>query len=140
MAISAVADPPVAMSTLLYAIILLRSLQRTSILVAYASPWPFSMRPISRPKFCIVGGARLLNWSARALAATFSFVYTMAEKSLSSQLRAISSTARDRVFPAPNTPATHRSDLPVRIASNIAMVTVSRWPSPCAANGMRQFR
>ena len=45
----------------------------------------------------------------------------MATQSLSSQLRAMSKTARDRVLPAPKTLAIHKSDLPVRMASNNAI-------------------
>ena len=45
-------------------------------------------------------------------------------------LRAMSKTARDRVLPAPKTPAIHKSDLPVRMASNNAIETVKTCPSP----------
>ena len=63
------------------------------------------MRPSNRPICASVGGVRSLTWSARAFAATFSLVKTTAEKSSSSQLRTISNTARERVLPAPKTPA-----------------------------------
>ena len=55
MAISAVAEPPVAINMRFSAITLLRSLHRTSIFVAYASPLPSSMRPSNRPKALRVG-------------------------------------------------------------------------------------
>ena len=98
------------------------------------------MRPSKRPNCASVGGLRSLIWSARAFAATFSLVNTTAEKSSSSQLRAISSTARERVLPAPNTPAMHKSDRPVRMANSSATVTVRTWPSPCPAKARRLSR
>ena len=67
MAISAVADPPVAIRIRFSAMTLLRSLHRTSIFVAYASPFPSSIRPSSRPKVDCVGGERSLIWSAVAI-------------------------------------------------------------------------
>ena len=63
-----------------------------------------------------------------------------AEKSSSSQLRAISKTARERVFPVPSTPAIQRSDRPVRMASNSATVTVRMWPSPCPVKASKLSR
>ena len=56
MDISAVADPPVAMRMRLDAMIRFRSLHRTAILVAQASPLPSSIRPRSRPNCVNVGG------------------------------------------------------------------------------------
>ena len=67
-------------------------------------------------------------------------VYTIAQKSVSSQLREISKTASERVLPAPKTPAMHRSERPVRIARSNATATVRTCPSPCAANGSRLLR
>ena len=131
--ISAVAEPPVAMRIRFCATMQLRSLQRTSMRVAYASPLPSSMRPSRRPKYVWVGGRMSLIWSARASAATFSFVNTSEEKSSISQLRAVSRTARDLVLPAPNTPAMQRSERPVSMARSSAMATAKTWPSPCPA-------
>ena len=51
----------------------------------------------------------------------------------SSQLRQQSKTARERVLPAPKTPAMYRSDRPVRMANDSATVTVRTWPSPYPA-------
>ena len=48
---------------------------------------------------------------------------TTAEKCSSSQLRAMSRIARDLVLPAPNTPAIHKSERPVRMTSSSATVT-----------------
>ena len=60
MDISAIADPPVAIRMRLDAMILFRSLHHTSILVAYASPLPSSIRPRSRPN-CFNVGAKVTD-------------------------------------------------------------------------------
>ena len=65
------------------------------VLVAQGSPLPSSIRPSNRPNWASVGGDRSLT----------SLGKTTAEKSSSSQLRTISNTARERVLPAPKTPA-----------------------------------
>ena len=48
MAITAVAEPPVAIRIRFSAITLLRSLHRTSIFVAYASPLPSDLADVQR--------------------------------------------------------------------------------------------
>ena len=45
----------------------------------------------------------------------------------------MSRIARDLVLPAPNTPAIHRSERPVRMARSSATVTARACPSPCPA-------
>ena len=74
-------------------------------------------------------GVGIADLSARAFAATFSLVWMTAEKSLNSQLRALSNTARERVFPV----RIHPQYRGLRIASRRATVPVRMWPSPCPA-------
>ena len=45
----------------------------------------------------------------------------------------MSRIARDLVLPAPNTPAIHRSERPVRMARSSATVMARTCPSPCPA-------
>ena len=58
MAISAVADPPVAIRMDRLEMMRLRSLHRTSIGEAEAAPFPSSIRPLRRPSLPQVGGAK----------------------------------------------------------------------------------
>ena len=82
-------------------------------------------RPGLCPRQCVPRGA-------------LQFVKTTAWKVGSAQCSDCSATRRtasDLVLPAPSTPATHRSDLPVSTASSRATVTARTWPSPWAASG-----
>ena len=69
-----------------------------------------------------------------ALAAVFSFVMTMRFREGSIIIRPAMRAAAARVLPAPNTPETHRSVRPVRIAKTREETILRKCPSCCCRN------
>ena len=98
------------------------------------------MRPRSRPNFRQSWRAEITDLISKGFRRDVLLRVDDCKKSSSSQLRATRKTARERVFPAPKTPAIQRSDRPVRMAGNSATVTVRMWPSPCPAKTSKLSR
>ena len=118
---SPVAEP---MSIRFCAMMRLRSLYSEHQCVSHSPRRAFAFFNTSKEaaKVCLSRWTHVADLICQSLC-SISFVNTTAAKSSSSQLRAMSKTARDLVLPAPNTPAMQRSERPVRMARRSAMAT-----------------